>query len=297
MKKLIIKPGFEFIFTLSILAVLGLPPLVFAQNSKDMQININNGDTTINGRNIKDLSARDRQKALKDINNISTINNTDGKHDVVIKRIHKGDGLTAEDDDVNIDGPVGNNAPMAANGRENGTMKYRHRSGKDSTLTFSYNYRINGVPDDRRKMGTQDWRSGRMENNPMEFDHKNTQIFNYITTDNNGVSTHVSYRVSEPTGALSHMGGTAENTQFEKLDMMDLNIVPEFSAGKTVIMFTLPSKALAEVQLKDSKGNLVWSDRAVNGSFTKSFALGLNGVYYLRVEQKGKLAVKKIFKE
>lgn len=56
MKQKTFKPGFEFIFSLCILAVLGLPPLVFAQAPKDVQITINNGDTVINGKNIKDLS-------------------------------------------------------------------------------------------------------------------------------------------------------------------------------------------------------------------------------------------------
>src|ERR1700744_2582429 len=85
MKKPLFKPGFEFIFTLSILAVLGLPPLVSAQTqTKDLQININNGDTTINGKNIKDLTAAERKDALKDIKQISTINDDNGPHDVVI---------------------------------------------------------------------------------------------------------------------------------------------------------------------------------------------------------------------
>ena len=77
MKKRVFKPGFEFIFSLCMFTVLGLPPLVFAQTIKDMQITINNGDTVINGKNIKDLSASDRKDALKNINQIATINSDD----------------------------------------------------------------------------------------------------------------------------------------------------------------------------------------------------------------------------
>jgi hypothetical protein len=106
MKKNAFKPGFEFIFSLCIMAVLGLPPLVFGQATKDLQITINNGDTTINGKNIKDLSASDRKEALKDINQITIINsddhqpghppmitNDDMRHDRqlrIMKRFHHG---------------------------------------------------------------------------------------------------------------------------------------------------------------------------------------------------------------
>jgi len=62
-------------------------------------------------------------------------------------------------------------------------------------------------------------------------------------------------------------------------------------------MFTLPSTAPAEVLLKDSKGTTLWSDKVIKGSFNKSFPLGLNGIYYLRIKQGSRLEVKKIFKE
>jgi len=249
MKRLIIKPGFEFIFSLCILAVLGLPPLVSAQNTKDEQITIVNGDTTINGKNIKDLSPKERQIALRDIGSIVTINTTTKK--------------------TRMD------------------YRYSYNTKKDS----GFNTRPRGDRDMDRG------RRGREDAPMMEFSHKNTQLFNYISVDNNGVSTNVSYRVSEPTEPISNMGGTADKTQMEKLDVMDLNIVPEFAAGKTLLMFTLPSPAAAEVMLKDSKGTTLWTDKVIKGNFNKSFPLGLNGVYYLRIKQGGKLEVKKIFKE
>ncbi len=252
MKKSIIKPGFEFIFTLSLFAVLGLPPLVFGQSTKDEQITIVNGDTTVNGTNIKQLSGKERQAALKDIGQIAAIKSTPGQPPVIASNTR----------------------------RKTVVMKYRF---KDSTAG---------------KMNREQWRSKTMTEDPMmDFSRKNTQDFNYITTDNNGVSTHVSYRVTEPSGPLNNMASTPEKAQLDKLDITDLNIVPEFSAGVTVLMFNLPSKAIAEVMLKDSKGNVIWSDKALKGSFTKTFPLGLNGIYYLRIKQGDKLAVKKIYKD
>jgi len=253
MKRQIIKPGFEFIFSLCILAVLGLPPLVSAQNTKDEQITITNGDTTINGRNIKDLSPKERQVAMKDIGSIVTINNSGKKSRM--------------------------------------DYHYSYNTRKDS----GFNARPRGDRNGDRDMDKG--RRGREDSPMMEFSHKNTQLFNYVSVDNNGVSTNVSYRVSEPTEPVANLGGTAEKTQMEKLDVMDLNIVPEFAAGKTMLMFTLPSTAPAVVLLKDSKGTTLWSDKVIKGSFNKSFPLGLNGIYYLRIKQGSRLEVKKIFKE
>ncbi|MGN6177561.1 MAG: hypothetical protein ACTHNW_00155 [Mucilaginibacter sp.] len=262
MKTRIFNPGFEFIFTLAILAIFGLPPLVMAQNAKDIQISITNGDTTVNGKSIKDLTQKERQEALKDINTIASIP------------------------------PAAPQPPMANGQRMKRTYRFQK---KDSVVAFNYH-----VSPDERKMAMHSRADERMrERNPaFDFDRKNSQVFNYITTDNNGISTHVTYRVSEPTDGLSHVGTDPDRKdQHEKLNLTDLNIVPQFSAGKTVIMFSLPSSLAADVQFEDSKGNLIWSAKATGGSFTKAFPLGLNGVYYLRVEQKGKLAVKKILRD
>src|SRR5689334_7356046 len=80
-----IKPGFELIFALSIICIMTLPLLVFAQGNKNMDITIINGDTTINGKNIKDLSVEERKQAMKDIDNLSGPE-TNGRQRIVIKR-------------------------------------------------------------------------------------------------------------------------------------------------------------------------------------------------------------------
>src|ERR1700712_1745713 len=83
MKKHWMKPGFELIFAFSLIAAICLPPLVFAQGTRNIEINITNGDTIINGKNIKELSPAERQLALKDIDNLGHISGPDGK-----KRMH-----------------------------------------------------------------------------------------------------------------------------------------------------------------------------------------------------------------
>ncbi len=295
MKKPLFKPGFEFIFTLSILAVLGLPPLVSAQaQTKDLQININNGDTTINGKNIKDLTAAERKDALKDINQIATININDknAPHSmVIVTRKHKGD---KSNKDIVIEQNEDND--MLANGDTKlRRFELRRDNKNDSAVTLNYAYSMNAEP--KPRMEVREFHMNRDDDRPMAFGRKNTQNFIYSNTDNDGISTHVSYRVSDHPATLDFDAGKPEKAQLDMLDITDLTIVPEFSAGKTVLMFGLPSKAAAEVKFKDSKGNLLWSEKVLNGKFYKSFPLGLNGVYYLQVKQGNKVAIKEIMKD
>jgi hypothetical protein len=63
------------------------------------------------------------------------------------------------------------------------------------------------------------------------------------------------------------------------------------------LIFSLPGKSVADVKLTDNEGKLIWSAKAINGNFNKSFGLGLNGVYYLQVKQGTKVALKRIVKE
>jgi len=264
MKKRSFKPGYEFIFSLCILAILGLPPLVSAQSStKDMDITIVNGDTTVNGKNIKSLSGKDRREALKDIGNISS----------------------ARTKNVTIDAPMANSSDMG----------HKHKKG-DSTFAFHYKMQI-----DKQHAETHEYHpmegGDHDRGDRMGFERKNTQNFIFTSTDNEGVSTHVSFHVSDHFGRLDADATNHENIQMEMLDLMDLTLVPEFSAGKVLLMFNLPSKAVAEVKLKDSKGTILWNEKATNGKFSTTFAMGLNGEYYLQVKQAGKVTVKKIVKE
>jgi hypothetical protein len=301
MKKRTFKPGFEFIFSLSLMVILGLPPLVSAQNKKqaDLQITINNGDTTINGKNIKQLPADERTEALKSINQVAAIDN--GNQQMVIVTRQK-NGMSGNNEIIVEKKSTNGNEqePMIADndviaGTHAHQVRIRFKRDNDSAYAFDNTFHTNYSPDHTMEFhfNRDNDREGRL----IGFGQKNTQNFNYSNTDNNGISTHVSYHVSDHPATLDYDAGRKEIKQLEMLDITDLNIVPQFSAGKTVMMFSLPSKTVAEVQLKDSKGNLLWSDKVINGTFNKSFALGLNGLYYLQVKQGNKVAVKEIMKD
>jgi len=287
MKTPILKPGFEFIFALSLIAILGLPPMLMAQDQKDVEIKITNGDTTVNGKNIKDLSPGERKNAMRDIKHLSAddiTDNADGRRKMFMFR-RRDSTVTMNGDHRMITGTV-----IIQNDSTGSEMYARPRRRMKGNPPMADNMDV--TPDGPT------WR-GRMGRPPMRepmmsFGARNTQSFNYVNTDNDGISTRISFNISDVTNddlkRMPHIEGA-------RLELTDLNIVPEFSTGKTMLVFSLPAKTTAEVKLVDSEGKILWTEKSTGGSFNKSFLLGLNGKYYLQVKQGSGVAVKRILKE
>lgn len=287
------KPGFELIFALSIIGIMTLPLLVFAQGNKNMDITIINGDTTINGKNIKELSAKDREQALKDIDNLSGPE-TNGRQRIVIKRRSLTDtggrNMIYKHRFFNDDDLTENHRLFNDSAKHVFKFRMKRPDGADSTFTF--NYRLNDEPDDffNDHLRNFNFRMRDREN----FRHRNMQRFDYTNTGNDGISTHTSFRVSD---ASPEKVKNVTGNEKADLELRDLNLVPEFSSGKTLLMFNLASKTTAEVKFTDSEGKLIWSEKMVNGEFSRSFPLGLNGIYFLQVKQGNKVALKRVVKE
>lgn len=166
-----------------------------------------------------------------------------------------------------------------------------HRGVLRNKMTFKYD--TQGQLPDR-----PEWRNGEangpMRRPMMRPEHRNSQNFTYVNTDNNEISTRINFYISDVTNEdlkkMPHIEGA-------RLDITDLNIVPQFSTGKTLLLFTLPSKGTAEIKLINSEGKELWAEKTTGSTFTKSFVIGLNGIYYLQVKQGGGIAVKRIMKE
>jgi len=292
------KPGFELIFALSIIGIMTLPLLVFAQGNKNMDITIINGDTTVNGKNIKNLSADERKQALKDIDNLSGPE-TNGRQRIVFKRRSMTDTGSKDivfkrrffnHDDLTEDRRFFNDSAKHV-------FKFRMKRPDGNDSTFTFNYKMDREGDDLdRPMRDEPFREFhfRMPEPGAGFRHRNVQRFDYTNTGNDGISTHTSFRVSDASPEKTKNITGSEKAQ---LELRDLNLVPEFTSGKTLLLFNLAAKTPAEVKFTDSEGKLLWSEKAANGQFSKSFPLGLNGVYFLEVKQGGKVALKRVVKE
>lgn len=315
MKKFFLHPRIEIIFSLSIIAILGLPPLVLAQNQQSIEIKIQNGDTTINGKDIKKLSPQERKDALGELDKMGNITfkhtGKDGSSDIVIRRNQRMKGGDNNRDIVierrmNGGPEMPFSTEMSDSIRKKFSFRLKRVPGGDSTFAFKFgdgegNFKFDG----ERRFDFNDGEPMRMEmpfrfEGPgrrerfMEFNRKNTQTFNYSSTDGDGISTDISFRVSDAgKEAAKRIAGVEKAV----LTINDLNLSPEFSTGKTTLSFNLENKLAADVKLTDSEGKALWSDKAAGGSFSKKINLPRNGIYFLVVKQGVGVAVKRIVKE
>jgi hypothetical protein len=289
MKKFFFKPGLEFIFSISLIAILGLPPMLMAQNTKDVEIKIENGDTTVNGKNIKELSPADRKSALRDIKhiegdksgNVYFFNKTDTSRGKA-QRFEFRQRIDQNGDRQ----PMITGRVIIRDSMGNIRLRTNRRRLTDSTMTFKFR-RFDGMP------GSPGF-GNRPGGDRMMDERRNSQNFDYSTTDNDGIVTHIRFHISEASNEDLKKMPHVEGGKFE---ITDLNIVPEFSSGKTLIIFDLPTKTLAEVNLIDSEGKILWNEKTTSGSFSKTFVMGLNGMYYLQIKQGNYIAIKRIMKE
>ncbi|TFF33533.1 T9SS type A sorting domain-containing protein [Mucilaginibacter psychrotolerans] len=313
MKKFIIHPRLEAILALSLVAIFGLPPLVLAQNTpKSIEIKITNGDTTVNGKDIKKLTQEERRDALGELDKMGNLTfrhtDKDGNSDIVIRR---GPGMRGRknNEEVIIERRIeGNMAGPFVNGNgDTIRKKFAFRLKKvpgDSTLAFNLEqdgpdlrldrddaFSFNDMPPMPRRPLAFD---GPGRERMRAFDRKNSQTFNYSSTDNDGISTDVSFRVTDANKeALNRISGVNKAA----LAINDLNLSPEFSTGKTSLSFNLDAKTSADVKLTDSEGKALWSDKVTGGTFSKKISLPRNGIYFLTVKQGANVAVKRIVKE
>jgi hypothetical protein len=285
MKTHFFKPGFELIFSVSLIAILGLPPMLMAQNQKDLDIKISNGDTTVNGKNIRGLSAAERKDALSDIRHMSGADNG-----ATTFSFRRRDTLGGRIKRIEIRKRTGNS--MFGDSITRVEQYSTGRNGNSNPrMTFRYRFNDNGV--DGGDLNNRNFGDG--INIPMtRFERRNSQNFHYINIDKDGISTHVSFEVSEVSNDDLKRMPYVEGGKFE---IIDLNLVPEFSTGKTLLMFNLPVKTTAEVKLTDDEGKVLWTEKAIGGSFKKAFVFGLNGVYFLQISQGHNVSIKKIIKE
>lgn len=283
------------------MAIICLPPLVSAQDkkkdtekivSKRIEVRIKDGDTTINGKNIKELKGKERDEALSYLpgNDGAHFGFFDGdnKRHVIIKRKGKGDDtdVIIERRDLNNGDTrffIDNGVLVTDSLAKNLDIK---RLG-DPAIAFNYRRNwINGPSPEYTLLSS--------ERLPVSYHRRNTQSFNYNNVDSEGISTNISYRVIDAPNAASAKTGKPEANS---LDLESIYLTPNFSTGNTILSFTLDSKVTAEVTFKNSDNKVLWTDKAPNGKFTRAFALPLNGAYYLTVKQGSKSITKRIVKE
>jgi hypothetical protein len=295
MKAHFLKPGFELIFSISLIAILALPPVLMAQNQKDLEIKIENGDTTVNGKNIKQLSAKERREALTDIKHLNGgISGNDRNKRIYL--FQRRDSVNGTSNRIQFKRnanrfPVIHDDMITRDSMRN--LMDVNRGKLNMNRDFTFRYRMNNDNPGRTEL-LGDNIEGPLRGPVMRFERRNSQNFNYVNTNNDGISTRVSFHISDASNDDLKRIPHVEGTEFE---IENINLVPEFTSGKTLLMFKLPAKTPTEVKLCDSEGHVLWTEKSNGGSFSKTFSLGLNGIYFLQVKQGKNVVVKRILKE
>ncbi|RZA00056.1 MAG: T9SS type A sorting domain-containing protein [Sphingobacteriaceae bacterium] len=290
MKKLLLKPGIECIFAFSLVAIIGLPPLVFGQDTKqtikkEAEIKITDSDTIVNGKNIKNLTGKAHEKAVSQLASPRTFTFSIGEpHNTSPVMKYRKDGEHG----------IGIAVPG-----EFRTFSYDEPEDRPEDHPPVDRERFRAVPELGLSIGDEP-RPGKRAfslRRPFMAGSTNSQSFNYSSTDDEGISTHVSYIAGDASKEkLSEIAGVEK----AGLELKDLNLSPEFSTGKTKLSFKLPVNAALDIQFKDSQGKVLWAEKTSiknDAAYSKTFNLGLNGVYYLQVKQGNATALKRIVKE
>lgn len=336
MKKNLQKTA-AFIFALVLIIISAAKPQkANAQEKKVItkSIVIKNGDTIINGKNLKNASKSGRKKLLKEFNQAEKIRveenysfNDDGNKDVrVIIRKQK-DGEPEEVVIKRLKSP--NGEIMLRHGdrpAHRDAMMHRFEMDGDS-MSFKIEVdsilkrvRIDSLGGDMQpgfrflEGGDQNVEFFMTPDGPMapkmpmispgasfrfeRPDGKNSQSFSYHQTDKEGISNHLSVRLHEANAeALKKITGS-ENSKTD-LGVEDLTFFPSFSTGKLNLAFSLKTKGSLLVKILNSNFETVFTDQAANfnESYYKSLNLAKNGIYYLAISQNGQWFIKKMVKE
>lgn len=314
------------------LSALLLIPIVFsgkvsAQKSKKdatRTVIITNGDTIINGENIRDADKKDQARLRKEFSEMN--------------REIAGKGLVIKD-----------------HGNKDTGFNFRNHNGETNTLFWkddegdkAFRFKFKHDPKNMRNIesftdsmiiamdGDSTWSNFdmkpgdfrknirskvmAMDNEPflrfsdpgsfhrmpgfppmerIEREQNNSQVFSYTNTDKDGCSNRMNIRINEVSAEQFKKITGVEANKEESNFLEDLTLFPSFSTGKISLSFNLKDRGNIDMKVLDSDLKAIFSDKIANfsGNYTKQISIPKNGLYYLAVSQNGKWAVRKISKE
>ena len=126
----------------------------------------------------------------------------------------------------------------------------------------------------------------------------NSSSFNFNSTDKNGISSRMNFRLNDAEKSHVKTITGIENTG-NLLDIKDLTLFPNFSNGKVGISFNSESKGSIKLKILNTDLKPVFTEEITNfnGSYVKQISLPENGVYYISISQNNVWYVKQIVKE
>lgn len=284
----------------AVLVVVTAGKRSIAQDREDRirTLTITNGDTVVNGKQLSKLSKKEQEKVRKELREME---NPAGSRITADREVRVFSRKSGKD---GVIGPERKGEKrIYREVRPGSAHVYRFREGDDvlelyadsvSPMRVDSLNRFHGriyVPRDFSVPIPNSVRPGFPRTRIAGPGEKNSQTFYFNHTDNEGIATRISIDVRDAEASKVKEYSGKEKAE---LEVRDLGFAPRFSSGDMMIMFSL--KGNADVKLFDSGKNLVFSGKA-DGEFSRKVSLPKNGVYYLVIDQNGRVAVKQIVKQ
>ncbi len=331
-----INPAFTL--SLVVLLLLSLKPSIQAQERKEQTIIINNGDTIINGKKLNEVSKAEHKRLLEEfkemennMQNSGVMFNKDKNENIVIKRKKgKNADITisqkGKEPKILYWKDLDDDKMMEFNSDDKNPGKmHAFKFNGDSTLAFDLDTLMNGFsfkmtgPDSnmhKRMMSMNknfrfempEGMKGRQHPHLFvdgsefpgfgEEERNNSQSFNYMNTDKDGITSRMNIRISEANDEmLNKITGNEKHTT--SLEVADLTLFPNFSNGKITLSFNLDEHGTTDIKILDSDLKPVFTDKQINlgSNYTKQILLPKNGVYYITVSQNGNWFIRRLIKE
>lgn len=286
-----------------LVTILGAKPQsASAQDKQEIKktIIIKNGDTIINGKNLKEASKSERKKLLKEFDGAKQIElhhemrpsrtpgapgeaqviirkKVDGQpEEVIVRRMKSPNTMVWKDGEGPAHFKMDVDSFMVRFDGDS-AMKQMHvrMAGLDSNMRRHFrmmesdgNFEFFASPDGPMAAPYAPEGMSRMMRTPgpgaafrMERpEGKNSQAFSYSNTDKDGISNRLHIRLND---ANKEVLLKISGTETPKTDLMveDLSFFPSFSTGKLNLAFSLKTKGAVEVKILNSDFQPVFTDK------------------------------------
>ena len=278
--------------------------------NKEMKtsIIINGGDTTINGKNFKNLSEEEKTELRKEFTQVEKrrISMNSPRINTSISKIRKksadNDSLILVTDSTRMrkfSYTIDGNAPKVFEfwrdtlvGKLDGTNMEREiilgrNLGEDIDWEMVHPRRV--------ASGRPSINSGYTMTLPAS-NKPNSNTFNYSTTDKDGFTTNITYTVAEPSKTDLNSTFKDEKINVNGLNISDVMLIPNFTSGKTTLTFSTKAKGVLNIKLMDSAGTTLFSDNKtlIGELYSNSFSVAKNGNYFLHITQGSQTFIRKV---
>lgn len=274
---------------------------LFSQEKKQINttIKIMNGDTIINGKNLKDVTPEEGVTLKKNMK--LDPSKVDSRISLASPHINKRIRVIKDGDTFKVDSSRSSNLDFGSNvsyltmiddNIKNNFIKSKNGKTIPSKIDWEKANRDYHLP----KAYSYSFKNSTEPNYIEKSYTKNSRNFSFTNIDNDGYSTSINLTILNATEQNIKDFFDIDLINSDNLDVRNLTFYPNFENGKININFDTDAKKIS-LRILDNNGNEVFKDfTAVNLTYNKLLDLFKNGIYYLEIKSGNQSFIKKLIK-